>query len=127
MPPVQEMDPDCGACTFRRFFEVTPDSLFKQRRLYNNVALPLYPGEAHRAVSLIHITRAMGAQPHRVDDLAIWRRPHEALSKAPSVMLRSFKSVGSLRRGSSKWFTRPLSEHTGFPGARSPDANEGSV
>ena len=35
---VQEMNPTRGACAFGRFFEVTPDDLLKQRRLFDTLA-----------------------------------------------------------------------------------------
>jgi hypothetical protein len=62
---VQELNPELGACAFRCFFEVAPPDLLTQRRLFDTVAVPLYPGEAHRAVSIAYIARAMGAGQRR--------------------------------------------------------------
>ena len=75
---VQELDPGRGACAFRRYFELSPPDLVKKRRLFDTVAVPLYPGDAHRAVSILNIAQNMGAKP-----LPWWRR---CLARGPSVI-----------------------------------------
>ena len=58
---VHEQDPLKGACPFRTFFEQTPVELQNKYRLYDNLAVPLYPSVEHRTVSLRYALRNMGA------------------------------------------------------------------
>ena len=59
---VHEQDPSKGGCPFRHFFEVTPTDLVVTSKLYNTVAVPLYPTKEHRAVSFLCIWATMGAK-----------------------------------------------------------------
>ena len=61
---VHEQDPSCGGRPFQHFIQQTP--LVLQRppyKLYNTVAVPLYPSEEHRKVSLRLVLRGLGALP----------------------------------------------------------------
>ena len=58
---VHEQDPSKGGCPFRRFFEVTPTDLVVSAKLFNTVAVPLYPSKEHRAISFLYILASMGA------------------------------------------------------------------
>ena len=58
---VHEQDTAKGACPFRTFFEQTPVELQKKYRLYDTLAVPLYPSAEHRKVSLRYALRNMGA------------------------------------------------------------------
>jgi len=61
---VQELDPAQGACPFRQFLEVTPPELQAgPNKLYDTLAVPLYPNKEHREVSMRYIARAMGGAP----------------------------------------------------------------
>ena len=60
-----ENDPQRGGCAFERFFQTTPKDLTKNR-LYKSLAYAAYPGNAHRAVSLALIAKALGAVPHDI-------------------------------------------------------------
>jgi hypothetical protein len=129
---VQELDPGLGACAFRRFFDVTPNELLKQRKLFDTLAVPLYPSEAHRAVSILYVVRAMGASPPRFWQRAaaapkrsdagrpfrrFWQRrkrapPPPMLSATKSARWPSLRgvrsSVGSLRSSIGASFRQSL-------------------
>ena len=62
---VHEQDALKGACPFRTFFEQTPVELQKKYRLYDTLAVPLYPSAEHRTVSLRYALRNMGATQSR--------------------------------------------------------------
>ena len=62
---LHEQDPTKGFCPFRMFFEQTPTVLQKKYRLYDTVAVPLYPSVEHREVSLKFALRSMGASAAR--------------------------------------------------------------
>ena len=62
--PVAEQDPASGGCAFRQFFQQTPQVLQQPPyKLFDTLAVPLYPSSQHRKVSLRHVLRGMGAQP----------------------------------------------------------------
>jgi hypothetical protein len=98
----QEQDPEQGARPFRHFFDVCPKDLIdagtaaseiRTRNLltpraqpadqevdtshlaaglFNTIAVPLMPTPRHRAVSLLHLARALGAAPlHKRPDLCV--------------------------------------------------------
>lgn len=43
-----ENDPEAGGCVFARFFETTPQELI-QSGLFDNLAIPCFPGLHHTA------------------------------------------------------------------------------
>ena len=59
---VHEQDPSCGGVPFRNFFQQTPQ-VIKDRKLYDTVAVPLFPAPEHRTVSLRLALCSMGAVP----------------------------------------------------------------
>ena len=62
--PVHEQDPALGGVPFRTFFQQTPQVLQQPPyTLFDTVAVPLYPSEQHRKVSLRHVLRGMHAAP----------------------------------------------------------------
>ena len=62
--PVAEQEPCRGGCAFRQFFQQTPQVLQQPPyKLFDTLAVPLYPSVQHRKVSLRHVLRGMGAQP----------------------------------------------------------------
>ena len=62
--PVAEQDPASGGVAFRQFFQQTPQVLQQPPyKLFDTLAVPLYPSQQHRKVSLRHVLRGMGAQP----------------------------------------------------------------
>ena len=71
---LHEQDPTKGFCPFRMFFEQTPAVLQKKYRLYDTVAVPLYPSLEHREVSLKFALRSMGATEGRAG-WKKWRKP----------------------------------------------------
>jgi hypothetical protein len=58
---LHEQDVDKGTCPFRVFFQQTPDELLKKHRLYDTLAVFLYPSLEHRKVSLRYALRNLGA------------------------------------------------------------------
>ncbi|EOD33181.1 hypothetical protein EMIHUDRAFT_202403 [Emiliania huxleyi CCMP1516] len=61
---VHEQDPSCGGRPFRHFIQQTPQVLQRSPyKLYDTVAVPLYPSTEHRPVSLHLVLRGMGAAP----------------------------------------------------------------
>ena len=61
---VHEQDPICGGIPFRNFFQQTPQVLLQPPyKIFDTVAVPLYPSEAHRTVSLRLALSSMGAVP----------------------------------------------------------------
>ena len=58
---LHEQDPKRGGCPFRTFFDQTPDVLQRRYRLFDTLAVPLYPSPEHRKVSLRHALRCLGA------------------------------------------------------------------
>ena len=60
---LHEQDPLKGACPFRSFLKQTPEELQKKYRLYDTVAIPLYPSAEHRRVGLRYALLNMGAVP----------------------------------------------------------------
>ena len=61
---VHEQDPSCGGVPFRNYFQQTPQVLQQQPyKLYDTVAVPLYPAPEHRKVSLRLVLSGMGAVP----------------------------------------------------------------
>ena len=59
---VHEQEPSCGGVPFRNFFQQTPQVL-QDRKLFDTVAVPLFPAPEHRKVSLRLVLRSMGAVP----------------------------------------------------------------
>jgi len=61
---VHEQDPSFGGVPFRNFFQQTPRVLLQQPyKLFDTVAVPLYPAPEHRTVSLRLVLCSMGAVP----------------------------------------------------------------
>ena len=61
---VHEQDAASGGVPFRNFFQQTPQVLQRPPyKLFDTMAVPLYPSVEHRKVSLRHILRSMGAVP----------------------------------------------------------------
>ena len=61
---VAEQDPGRGGCPFRLCMQQTPQMLQQPPyKLFDTLAVPLYPSVQHRKVSLRHVLRGMGAQP----------------------------------------------------------------
>ena len=61
---VHEQEPSCGGVPFRNFFQQTPQVLQQPPyKLFNTVAVPLYPAPEHREISLRLILKSMGAVP----------------------------------------------------------------
>ena len=59
-----EQDPAAGGCSFRLFLEQAPEELQRPPySLFQSVAVPLFPSAEHRATSLRHVLRGMGALP----------------------------------------------------------------
>ena len=115
---VQEMDPEKGACAFRRFLETTPPALIKgvpvdgvdlPVKLFDTLAVPLFTSEEHRAVSMIHIAQLMGGTAVR-GALAKFLLKHPITSR--------LSPVGSTGRG-SLWTTPRPSAFTRQPSDRS--------
>ena len=88
---VHEQDPSKGGCSFRRFFEVTPQDLVVHGKLFNTVATPLYASREHRTISLLCIFSAMGATvlQHRAE------------------IIRTSEGISPGRRQSSQYISRP--------------------
>ena len=61
---VHEQEPSCGGVPFANFFQQTPQVLLQQPyKLFDTVAVPLYPAPEHRTVSLRLALSSMGAVP----------------------------------------------------------------
>ena len=61
---VHEQDPSFGGVPFRNFFQQTPQVLLQQPyKLFDTVAVPLFPAPEHRTVSLRLALSSMGAVP----------------------------------------------------------------
>ena len=61
---VHEQAPTCGGVPFRNFFQQTPQVLLQQPyKLFDTVAVPLFPAPEHRTVSLRLVLCSMGAVP----------------------------------------------------------------
>ena len=80
---MHEQDPAKGGCEFRQFITVTPDVLLKQYRVFDTLAVPLYPSPEHRAISIRHGLRNLGAKEQKQSFFA--RLSGEARSRAASV------------------------------------------
>jgi hypothetical protein len=60
---VHEQDTSKGGCSFRYFFSQTPDILLREPyKLFDTVAVPLYPSPEHRLISLRQVLRNMMAK-----------------------------------------------------------------
>ena len=97
---VHEQDPSKGACPFRRFFEQTPEVLQKKHRLFDVLAVPLYPSPQHRQISLSYALRDIGATPRRrlLRTSRLLRSSSDSMrssSMRSSSMRRSKKRVGT--------------------------------
>jgi hypothetical protein len=78
---VHEQKPSCGARPFGDLLKQTPELLkAPPYKIYDKVAVPLYPSAEHREVSLRRVLIAMGAT--RVRRLAYLRTP--SFGKSPS-------------------------------------------
>jgi hypothetical protein len=110
---VQEMEAERGAVAFRHFFEVTPAPLL-QARIYDIVALPLYPSTEHRSASLAAVAKAMGATPTRprrsLAQRAGLAREEVDLS-APSSASRRVFTLSSVQRSSGAERQAPGQQH----------------
>ena len=106
---VHEQEPSCGGCAFCNVIQQTPQ-VIKDRKLYDKVAVPLYPAPAHRKMSLRLILTSMGAVPcdagplrrrwqllrrHIAVARLVWRRPaprdslaEASLSQEPQQMVQ---------------------------------------
>jgi len=62
---VHEQDVTKGGCPFRELFEQTPEVLVKQHRLFDTLAVPLFPSEEYREISRRFSLRNMGAVPFK--------------------------------------------------------------
>ncbi|EOD35913.1 hypothetical protein EMIHUDRAFT_110524 [Emiliania huxleyi CCMP1516] len=61
---VHEQEPSCGGVPFGRFFQQTPQVLQRPPyKLFDTVAVALYPAPEHREISLRLILKSMGAVP----------------------------------------------------------------
>ena len=61
---VHEQDPSCGGRPFRHFIQQTPQVLQRSPyKLYDTVAVPLFPAPEHRTVGLRLALCSMGAVP----------------------------------------------------------------
>ena len=61
---VAEQEPSRGGCPFAQLLQQTPRVLQQPPyKLYDTLAVPLFPSMEHRRVSLRHILRSMGAVP----------------------------------------------------------------
>lgn len=59
---VHEQDPAMGGCPFQEFFGRTPDVLQRlPYKIFDLVAVPLYPALEHRKISLRRVLLNMGA------------------------------------------------------------------
>ena len=70
---MHEQEPGKGGCPFRRFFQQTPEVLLKKHRLFDTVAVPLYPSYEHRVVSLRYALRDVGAVEIRHSRTCRWK------------------------------------------------------
>jgi len=62
--PVHEQDAQKGGCGFGVFFDQTPQKLLlPPYKIWDTLAIPLYPAAEHRKISLRHILNSMGARP----------------------------------------------------------------
>ena len=84
--PVHEQDLRKGPCAFRVFFQQTPEKLQKKHRIYDTLAVPLYPSPEHRRVSLRYALRNMGAVPKQPAD-SMWARAMRLGSPVNSMKL----------------------------------------
>ena len=80
---MHEQDPAKGGCEFRHFITATPDVLLKQYRVFDTLAVPLYPSPEHRAISIRHGLCSLGAKQQKQSFFA--RLSGEARSRAASV------------------------------------------
>ena len=61
---VHEQDPICGGVPFRNFFQQAPQVLLQQPyKLFDTVAVPLFPAPEHRKMSRRLVLSSMGAVP----------------------------------------------------------------
>ncbi|EOD07315.1 hypothetical protein EMIHUDRAFT_198748 [Emiliania huxleyi CCMP1516] len=94
---VHEQDPSCGGRPFRHFIQQTPQVLQRSPyKLYDTVAVPLYPSTEHRPVSLHLVLRGMGAAPCSA---GILRRQWQLLRR---------RIAGGVQEGSSASSTSSL-------------------
>ena len=69
---IHEQDVSKGGCPFRIFFDQTPKTLLMPPyKLFDTVAVPLYPAPEHRRISLRHLLRGMKAKPLSVSQ-SVW-------------------------------------------------------
>ena len=97
---VHEQDEERGACVFARYFDLAPDVLQQPPyKLFDLVAVSLYPGADHRKISLRHVMRDLGAEPVAEDLFARLSRASTS-SGSNSFVGGSVLSLGEwLRKG----------------------------
>jgi len=96
---VHEQDPVRGGCAFRQVALASPNDL-RGAKLYSTLAIPLHPTPEHRAVSMINISRALGAAGDQMM-MAWWpTSPHGAAepSTAEQLFARTQSAAGRFAR-----------------------------
>ena len=88
---VHEQDTAKGACPFRTFFEQTPVELQKKYRLYDTLAVPLYPSPEHRSVSLRYALRNMGAVPSKRSKVGTSASAMQRIPSVKSILLKCWR------------------------------------
>ena len=98
---VAEQAPSRGGCPFRLFFQQTPLVLQQPPyRLFDTMAVPLYPSPEHRKVSLRHVLRGMGADPCRtrplnVKQLQLRRKPRPTTTRPAAARPKRHSRPGA--------------------------------
>ena len=108
-----EQDMERGGCHFAQCIEHTPKALCA--RLYDTIAVPLYPEPGHRDVSIRGILASMGATPkllRTLSRIALRRQRHP-----------TDPSMSRGRLGSAKWGRK----RTAGTGASSSGGDSGAV
>ena len=91
---VHEQDPSFGGVPLRNFFQQTPRVLLQQPyKLFDTVAVPLFPAPEHRTVSLRLVLCSMGAVPC---DAELFRRQWQHLRRRIAVarLVRAARRTG---------------------------------
>ena len=90
-----EQDPARGGCPFQVFIEQAPKELqLPPYRLFDTIAVPLYPSAEHRVVSLRHVLRSVGAKSVKSIGMAI---RHSFSHDLPMAVALTEGSAGELR------------------------------
>ena len=83
-----ENDAERGGCEYARFFQTTPADLINAG-LYKTLAMAIYPGTRHRAVSMKLLAKALGAVPQQRSALTnVLRRGPTSTSATPTSAIR---------------------------------------